>query len=211
MIKHLALDFGNVLATFDHMKACRWIMAHVPVSTEHNVPTERLRDWCFGNTREERRQIGMTSGLQLYDELRQQFGLNMDYNMFAQAWGDIFTFNEDVLHLLMDVRIEVALALWTNTEELHWPYIYRNPYMMLFQGSVIARSYELECRKPDRRYYEKAMDRIGASASMTLYIDDMQAHVDAFRNTGGNAERFDLTKDKPARLREILAAHDLLD
>ena len=134
------------------------------------------------------------------------------YGAFAALWGDIFAPAEPAINsLLKQVRPGVRKFITSNTEVLHWPYINALPAVRAHfgKGSQVL-SFRVGFRKPDRAYFEEALRRARARPQDVLYLDDVPQYVDMFRSLGGCAEVFDLTKDQPSHLRDILERYGTL-
>lgn len=67
-------------------------------------------------------------------------------------------------------------------------------------------SCDLRVRKPDRAFFERALDRVGRSADGCLFVDDLERNCAAARDVGLDAIRF----EGAGSLRDALAARGLL-
>jgi FMN phosphatase YigB (HAD superfamily) len=134
---------------------------------------------------------------------------------FSKVWGDIFTPAPPEIEYILDrLRPDVVAAIASNTEVLHWPFIERLPTVQRFIGVPnrdVVCSFDVGFEKPDVQFFEKALERIGATRpDEVLFIDDVPENVRAFQLMGGKGCVFDLTKNAPRELEDILALHNLL-
>ncbi|MFM9226797.1 MAG: HAD-IA family hydrolase, partial [Actinomycetota bacterium] len=95
--------------------------------------------------------------------------------------GPAFTFalNDDMVRLIHDLRgAGRRIGILTNNvrelREWWWP-------LMDFEAvfDVIVDSHEVGMRKPNPAIYELTMDRLGATATRTAFLDDLEANVNA--------------------------------
>lgn len=79
-------------------------------------------------------------------------------------------------------------ASLSNTNELHWDNLCRSIHIdALFQHNF--PSHKLGCIKPDPKAFFHVLEKLGVSASETLFFDDTQANIDAARALGIQAHR----------------------
>jgi epoxide hydrolase-like predicted phosphatase len=65
---------------------------------------------------------------------------------------------------------------------------------------VIVYSHEVGCMKPDPRIYKVACERLTVKPKETIFLDDVQGHVDAARALGMRAVRYESTQQAIAAL-----------
>jgi putative hydrolase of the HAD superfamily len=110
---------------------------------------------------------------------------------------------EEIMNLVQSVQdAGLSVGLATNQQE------YRSRYMMneLGYGEYFDHHFiscEMGVSKPSEGYFLEIISRIGLEASEILFFDDHQSNVIAARNTGINAEVFDL-QDGPHRMERLL-------
>ncbi len=84
---------------------------------------------------------------------------------------------------------DVPLFAITNFASLFWrQYSAREPLFALFSDIVVSGDEKLV--KPDPRIYQLAARRFGHAPEAMLFVDDNAANVDAARQLGWNAHRF---------------------
>ncbi|CAI9398818.1 HAD family hydrolase [Nocardioides sp. T2.26MG-1] len=133
-------------------------------------------------------------------------GLDVDAAEFYRAvWNAIEVAPEsvDLVHQLRAGGYGVHLG--TNQER------HRAAYMRTVLGyddlfDVSCYSCDLGAVKPERAYFERALDQIGVPAAQVLFIDDNVANVEGARAAGLAAEHWELTRGLP-ELWSLLAGH----
>jgi epoxide hydrolase-like predicted phosphatase len=88
----------------------------------------------------------------------------------------------EMIELIARVRAAgVPTVLVTNSFGVEYP---REDWPRLFDATVI--SHEVGLRKPDPAIYELALERLGGAADTVVFVDDMQANIDAAAAMGMN-------------------------
>jgi HAD superfamily hydrolase (TIGR01509 family) len=177
----LVLDLGNVLAFFDHRRACRQIAAlGRPGTTE-----DAVFDLLFHQPLERQYDTGAITTTEFIAALQSAFGIIAEDDAIAEAWSDIFEPNDDLTAQLPSLKAVVAtLVLASNTNELHFARVTRlmPEAMALFDATVL--SFVIGDRKPSARFFERAIAATGGLAGDCVYIDDRPDFVAAARARG---------------------------
>jgi epoxide hydrolase-like predicted phosphatase len=123
---------------------------------------------------------------------------------FAPGPPITFEPNDDMLVLIRDLRAAgLRTGLLTNNARelraLWWDLL---PYDELFDD--IVDSSEVGLRKPNPAIYRLALDRLGASAHRTAFLDDIVSNVDAAERVGLQAVLVE-----PGGLEAIATVRDL--
>ena len=180
-------DFGGVFtpSPFDAMDD--W-------GRESGVSGEQLVRIVFGPYDEdtvhpwhrlERGEISLLDARDAIIELGKQEGIDADpFKLFARMGG-----GEGARSLLVERALEIrrrgyATALVTNNvEEFRERWINMIPTDELFD--IIVDSSEVGLRKPDRRIFDLALERLGGIApERAIFLDDFDNNVEAARNIG---------------------------
>lgn len=91
-----------------------------------------------------------------------------------------FRVMHEMVELVGRVRAAgVPTALVTNSFGVTYP---REDWPRLFDVTVV--SHEVGLRKPDPAMYELALKRLGVEAENAVFVDDMQANIDAAASMG---------------------------
>jgi len=210
-IKAVLFDFGNVLGFFDHRKACDKLSA----LTGMRVLGEEIVKSLFAPdglaTMLERGRIDKRTFMR---SVCQELDILPFDNIeeFEELWGDIFT-DAGMSATLSRIKPFVKLGVLSNTDPIHWKYIQKLPVMTAhFNGSpFLTTSFEVKTRKPDEKMYMAATEKFWCGSWEVLFIDDLQANVDAAKSFGFHAKRFDARDMSPVEnLSDILSTYGLL-
>jgi 2-haloacid dehalogenase len=133
------------------------------------------------------------------------------YADLITAWAER---NEEMVKGVIDGSVEILAELvaagveryaLTNMERESWERRYqRYEFLRWFDGYFVS-SFE-GVMKPDRRYFELALERFGLEPEEALFTDDNQQNVDAAGALGVQAVLF----RGPSALREELLARGIL-
>lgn len=102
----------------------------------------------------------------------------------TQSSGFAFELNTEMVtlvHDLKDAGIKIGI-LTNNVKEfrpLWWPLMDFNTVF-----DVIVDSHEVKMRKPNPAIYHLTLERLGATASRTAFLDDLEANVHAATAVG---------------------------
>lgn len=180
-MQSLVLDLGNVLAFFDHRRACRQIAAlGRPGTTEDTV-----FDLLFHKPLERQYDTGEITTTEFLAALRSAFGITAGDDAIAEAWSDIFQPNDDLMAQLPALKTVVTrLVLASNTNELHFKRIRRlmPDAIALFDATVL--SFEVGLRKPSVQFFDRVIAATGGPAGACAYVDDRPDFVAAAEALG---------------------------
>ncbi|HUF16907.1 MAG TPA: HAD family phosphatase [Thermoanaerobaculia bacterium] len=123
--------------------------------------------------------------------LRERAGYRATLEEFRSVWADFFAgITPGMEDLLETIRSRYIVAFLSNSNEVHAEVIPQMFPSLFREGEVMIFSHEHGCSKPDPEMFRKALDVLGAEASKCLYVDDIEANVEAARNAGMTAFHF---------------------
>ena len=182
-IQAIFFDFGDVLATFNHMKSCEALAAFSTKSPEDIYAIlfdSKLEELHYnrGEYADEEWYRLCTNLLELQ---------NCPYEVFAEKWGAIFGSNPDMDRLIAELRPEIRKFVLSNTNGLHWTWAKKNmpilsTYFPNHQQAIL--SHEAKSRKPEREIYECALRLAAVRPEQAIFIDDKIENVRAFEELG---------------------------
>lgn len=179
--KTVVLDFGNVVAFFDHRRACRQLAA---MSGRGSGEDEVFRE-VFETSLEHDVDAGIIPPERFIDILRGRLWLDGTDDQIRTAWCDIFTPNEGMAALIPRLKQDgIRLVLASNTNALHFDWIARQFAPLLSHFDALVLSHQVGARKPDRRFFSACLAVSHAEAHECLYVDDRADFVDAARGMG---------------------------
>jgi putative hydrolase of the HAD superfamily len=172
----LIFDFGNVVAYFDHARACARLGRQLGLSGEELLA--RLRALGLGPVVRE-----YESGRMASEEFSTAFcriaGLErISHAEFAAAWCDIFWANEPMAALLASLKARGhTLILGSNTNAMH-----ADHYRIQFAATLahfdhLVFSYEVGATKPQAAFYDACARAGGRLPAECIFIDDMPENV----------------------------------
>jgi glucose-1-phosphatase len=191
----ILFDFGNVIAVFDHMIACRRLASLSRPALDPQDVYERI----FNTALEEDYDCGRLSSAAFVDRLRRDLNVEASDEAIAEAWCDIYAANPVIQELVADEkRRGTRLVLASNTNELHFEWFSRQfePVLRLFDELVV--SFRVGARKPAVQFFEACMRAAGRTADQIIYIDDRPDYVAAGRALGMQAFVYDPALPPPA-------------
>ena len=113
------------------------------------------------------------------------------YRDLVQAWGDVFTINEDGFRLLRELREKgQPVYLLSNLADFNAEAIEEKFPEVLAAVSGRFYSFELGCVKPEPDIYLAACGRIGVAPGECLFLDDTIECVEGARRVGMRASHF---------------------
>lgn len=180
-MKTLILDFGNVIAFFDHRRACQQLAS----LSMNQVTEDAVCQAVFGTTLESDFDCGKLSSSDFVQRLRRLFDLGPSDEAIVRAWCDIFWPNEQLLPLLPRFKRSVAkLLLASNTNELHYQWVtkqFANP-LSCFDAFVL--SHKVGYRKPALPFFNACIEASAVNPNQCVYVDDRPDFVEVARNVG---------------------------
>jgi glucose-1-phosphatase len=164
--KAVVFDLGKVLVDFDYSIAARKL---AQVSAKPAGEIQKMLDHSPLLYRLE--SAGITNR-EFYGEFCREAGFEGNYDLFAAAFGNIFSEMPEMIRFQEQLRSKgVPTYILSNTNDIAIGHIRRNfPFFANFDGYVL--SYEQRALKPHSPIYEAAERMIGARADNLVFIDD---------------------------------------
>ena len=182
-VSAIFFDLGNVILPFDIRIAVK------KFEKECGVPSEEIVRRIMGNSLDWDFETGKISPEEFYSEVKQRTGLVLSYDRFVSIWNDIFSENEKVSHLVRVLKRKFPVAIISNTNLLHFDFIYRKFSIVKEVGNYIL-SFREGIRKPDPQIFYAGLKRFNVTPAEVLYIDDIDSFIVAARPLGFKAIRF---------------------
>ena len=115
---------------------------------------------------------------------------NLSYDKFCDIWNNIFTPIQDVMDLVISLSHRYEVALLSNTNELHFDYLYKkySDFFMCFKK--LHLSYIMNLRKPDTEIYEQVLKYHNVEPQNMFFTDDNKDNVYAAMAMGIKAFSF---------------------
>jgi putative hydrolase of the HAD superfamily len=178
MIKTIVLDFGNVVAFFDHRKASRRLVEY------SDLPLDDLHLRLFGSPLDVDYEAGRLDTPAFVRAARAACRLRCSEEAFVRAYPDIFWPNPDVAALVPRLKESHRLLLLSNTNDLHARQFLPQFRETLAHFDGLVLSHEVGARKPARAIFAHAQRLAGCAPDECLFVDDLAANVEGARACG---------------------------
>lgn len=194
MVKAILFDLGQVVVTFDLQVALKQVMdvsavsqAEVKAFFSFSAP-----DVLFTE--------GKMTGKDFYESAKNQLKLTIDYVTFQRMYNDIFMANPIMDELIIALRERYQLAILSNTNAFHFPYIMETfPIMNIFDDYIV--SYEEQCQKPNPEIFHRALGRMGMRPEEVVFVDDTEENVISAQQIGIKSIHFTTPQDMVVAMR----------
>ena len=205
-IETVISDFGGVLTT-------PLVSSFAAVQDDTGIPMETLGE-AMGRISEregkhplyelETGRITEVDFLaKLADELEPELGHRPEMHKFAEIYFEALHPNEEMIELMRELKASgLRMAMLTNNVR-EWEPLWRNmlPVDEIFE--LVVDSAFVGMRKPDPAIYELTLERLGGpEPGSCLFVDDIEANVEAARELGLSAVHYRHNAQAIAEIRE---------
>jgi len=159
-----------------------------------------LRDPLWENWQE-----GRLEPREWHQHLTRQLDITLGFQEFCAAWNSALH-PETILKesLFVNLAARCRLAVLSNTDPLHSAVLEAHfPFLHHFPARIY--SCRVGASKPAPAIYQAALHAVGVQAAEALYIDDVAEYVQAARQLGLDAIRF----ENPSQLSQELSQRGL--
>jgi putative hydrolase of the HAD superfamily len=174
----IVFDFGNVIGLFDHYRTLHKLTPYT------DMPPQAMFAAVYNEDLEDAYESGRISTAEFLGRFRTLCRLSCNDEFLSAACADIFWPNEAVCALLPLLRPRYRLLLGSNTNELHSRHFRRQFADHLRHFDHLVLSHEIGERKPREGFFRHCEHLAGSAPRECLFIDDLQANVDAARARG---------------------------
>ena len=179
-------DLGNVVVKLAYERVMKAICSKAEASRDDLV---LLMDERGGYRDLER---GLVSFEEFYSFLRERIRYRGDLETFRAVWTDFFEGPVDgIEQVLSRARNQYRIAFLSNSNEIHAGVIPRKYGALFRKDDRFIFSHRHQCAKPDLALFRKAMDILGTTPQLCLYVDDLLENVVAARQIGMTAFQFE--------------------
>ncbi len=192
----IVFDLGQVLVRFDYKHFVEKVNKHKAGIGEQFLELYKKnydvhRDF----------EKGLISEKDFIAQMLEYLEHIIDEETFCRYWSDIFSFNENVIALLPDLKKNYKLYLVSNTNSIHKKYGYQD-YEFLKLFDQLFLSHEVKFIKPEEDIYREVENVSGFPSKKHIFIDDILEYVDAAKNIGWDGIQFIGYDDLVKNLRE---------
>lgn len=173
MIKNVIFDLGKVLIDFD------FDGFYTALGYD---PAERTLDEANGPIL--LFEAGKISKAVFFEEIKKIYGFDMSLKEFEILWCSVFSEAKDMIELARKISKKYNVFIFSNTDEIHFPYIWKNfPALHFFKENLML-SYELNAVKPEKEIYQNAIEKFRLNPSECVFIDDRPINVNIAEEFG---------------------------
>lgn len=127
---------------------------------------------------------GKISRRNFYASMRNFFGFKADQVTFETLWCNIFSPLPQMLELAENISRKHNVFILSNTDEIHFPYLWQQYPQLHFFGKNLMLSFLLGSVKPHPEIYRKGLRLFNLAPEDCLFIDDKTANVESARRCG---------------------------
>ena len=183
-MRALLFDLGNVLVDVGFEQAITNVLQYGRASRAD------VEQFLFASETSYALEEGRISGREYWDALRRELGFTGDYATFLRLWNGWIGQASETSTLFAALTTRYPVGIISNTNTLHLRHLLDTCALFRQMTGPIVASCWVGARKPQPRIYEIAIDRLGASPSDILYIDDHPDWVEAGRRHGLRAVHY---------------------
>ena len=206
-IATLISDFGGVLTT-------PLVSSFAAVQDDTGIPMETLGHAMSRISEREGKhplfelETGRVTEVdflaKLADELEPELGHRPEMHRFAEIYFEALHPNEEMIELMRELKASgLRMAMLTNNVR-EWEPRWRSmlPVDEIFE--LVVDSGFVGMRKPDPEIYELTLERLGnPEPSSCLFVDDIEANVEAARELGISAVHYRSNEQAIGEIREL--------
>lgn len=182
MYSTVVFDMGNVVLFFDHGIICR------KVADLYKLDEQFVFGKIFEEGIEKKFDEGKLTPELFTQECASALDIPLELDKFRDIWSEIFTENRPVVEMIEQLKTKSRILLLSNTNIWHVEYV-KSKYTVLKHFDELIFSFQVGCVKPDRRMFERIIAFSGDAGS-TIYIDDIESHVEAASKFGFRGIRY---------------------
>jgi putative hydrolase of the HAD superfamily len=184
MIKVICFDLGKVIVDFDYGAVIQEILKWTP------VPASEVTGFLSSNSLINDYETGRISTADFYQRVCRGLELDVPLDTFKSLWVSMFLPVPLIAEpFLKTLKERYRLILLSNTNEIHFGFL-EERFRILGHIEDRVLSYQVGCMKPEPRIYHIAVAKSGARPEEILFTDDREENIEAARQLGIQAIRF---------------------
>lgn len=185
-IKAIIFDIGRVLVRVDLARAMQGLAQGISLSPQEIWTAiekdPRWHDW----------QEGRISPRDWHLHLAKRLGGSLTFEQFTEAWNralDPQPLQENALFETLSKNFRIGLL--SNTDSIHVAHLEATfDFFRYFPKSTRTYSCVVGASKPSPLIFREALKSLRAKAEESVFIDDVEAYVDAARRLGMQGIRY---------------------
>lgn len=194
-LKLLVFDMGHVFVDFEWEEVCQGFCLAAGCSRD------RLKE-VFAQVAKLGYEHGHVDTDAFLAEINRLLSSTITRAVFDELWTHTFRENEEMAELLGKLRSQCPLYLLSNTNEVHYDFV-QSRYNVARHFEELVLSYKLGFAKPEAEIYTEVLRRSGVPAEQCLFVDDLEANVQAAAKVGMNTILFRGVEDLKIKLQDL--------
>jgi putative hydrolase of the HAD superfamily len=192
MIKNVIFDLGKVLIEFD-FNGFYTALGYDPAERTLDEANEPILLF----------EAGKMSKAVFFEEIKKIYGFDLSLKEFEILWCSVFSDAKEMIELARKISEKYNVFILSNTDEIHFPYIWKNfPQLHFFKNNLML-SYELNSVKSEKEIYKNAIEKFNLIPSECVFIDDRPINVSVAEKLGMKGiihQSFLSTKEKLVKI-----------
>ncbi len=197
MIKAIIFDFGNVICKFDNNIFLERISRYTERSPSELKGLIYQEPGLLGQY-----ETGLISSDEFFGKTVRLCNLKIPKSEFIRAFTEIFTPIKTTFDLIRRLKPDYKLALLSDTSEWDFDYGIR-PTEVFRLFDTVSLSFEVKEKKPGKKIFFDAIDKLGLKPEECIYIDDIEEYVDAANQLGIHAIKYTTHERLVGELRKL--------
>jgi putative hydrolase of the HAD superfamily len=192
MIKNVIFDLGKVLIEFD-FNGFYTALGYDPAERTLDEANEPILLF----------EAGKISKAVFFEEIKKIYGFDLSLKEFEILWCSVFSDAKEMIELARKISEKYNVLILSNTDEIHFPYIWKNfPQLHFFKNNLML-SYELNSVKPEKEIFKNAIEKFNLIPRECVFIDDRPINVSVAEKLGMKGiihQSFLSTKEKLVKI-----------
>lgn len=199
MIKNIVFDLGRVLVNFDTISyLSKFNLEKDEIIDLNKIIFEGLewRDCDMGKYSENTDIVNILC--KKYPEYSEKIKLVLNKN-----WTEMLTTKDDTIEFLKELNEKnYRIFILSNLSEEAYYFISKYEFFKWIDGGVY--SYQVKTCKPDFKIYNELLNKYKLIPEETIFIDDLQANVDASKKLNIHGIKFDTLEQVKKEVKQLI-------
>lgn len=129
-------------------------------------------------------ESGRITRQEFYQKLKEIYKFKHSIADFEKVWSSVFTGLTGLVNYARELKENYDLYILSNTDEIHFPLIWKEfPELHFFEDNLML-SYELDSVKPQKEIFERALKMFDLNPEDCLFIDDRPENIKGAAENG---------------------------
>lgn len=149
-------------------------------------------------------ESGKISRKEFYLQLKEIYKFEHSITEFERVWCNVFTRLTSLVNYARELKENYNVYILSNTDEIHFPLIWKEfPELHFFEDNLML-SYELDSVKPQKEIYERALEKFDLNPEDCLFIDDKPENIQGATENGIAGILFTNVEDTKRNIKKYL-------